>query len=116
MSTLRMVVITDPTTAIGFRLAGVDTYGAEDASMAQDYLRRIIRQHDAGLVVINESFLNSLDADMRRHSEEGTIPVLIGLPAGNLQTAYGVCAVRMMDFIRRIVGWRITFAQKEGTS
>jgi V/A-type H+/Na+-transporting ATPase subunit F len=75
----RMLVVTDAETAIGFRLAGVETIetNAEDAHRD---LERAIASNDYGLVVVDEGLMGDPVKAMERVMRGRDLPVLLPCP------------------------------------
>jgi V/A-type H+-transporting ATPase subunit F len=57
----KAIVITDPETADGFRLAGVSVIEVENADEAREKIRSLLDDPDAGILAVNESFYNAID-------------------------------------------------------
>ena len=57
----RFVVVTDPDSAPGFRLAGVDVLEVSNLDEAKKIIPPLIYKDDTGIVAISEDFMAALD-------------------------------------------------------
>jgi V/A-type H+-transporting ATPase subunit F len=57
----KFIVVTDPDTAPGFRLAGVDVLEASSVEEAKKVIPALLFKDDTGIVAVNEDFMASLD-------------------------------------------------------
>ncbi len=81
---MKIVSITDPTTADGLRLAGVkDTYSVEDIAEAEKLLEENMAREDVGVIITTESLAQELDEKILglREEKEKTTPILIEIPS-----------------------------------
>ena len=101
----KMAVITDPETATGFRLAGVEVREAEDATAALEHLRALVPL-DYGLIAVNEDLLKGTDHDVARLLRDRDLPILIPFPAPRAKLESGE------DYIARLVKEHIGFYVK----
>lgn len=100
-----LVVITDPETSIGFRLAGVETFPAEDDSAAGRHLQNCLQNKDIGIIALSEDFAPSLDHKLTQRLEESIYPTLILIPSGNRLRA-GLAQERMLrGLIKNAIGF-----------
>jgi len=100
-----MAVITDPETATGFRLAGVEVREAGDASGALEHLRTLVSL-DYGLIAVNEDLLAGTEDDVSRLLRDRDLPIIIPFPAPRAQSESGE------DYIARLVKEHIGFYVK----
>jgi vacuolar-type H+-ATPase subunit F/Vma7 len=105
----KLVVITDPTLALGFRLAGVDVYTAGTAEEAQRLLLALMAEGEAGVIAVNADYLAVLDEPTRRRIEASYKPVVVGLPSGAAIAPGERRSRYIAELIRRAIGFRITF-------
>jgi len=76
----KMIILTTPEIAMGFRLVGVDVEEVKDASDAESKLIKIITGSDYGLVAINEEFMEKFSSRTKRLIDEIDVPVVIAFP------------------------------------
>ncbi len=100
-----MVVVTDPETATGFRLAGVEVREADSASAALAHLKTLLSQ-DYGLIAINEDLLNAIEDDLARAMRDRDMPIIVPIPAPKAQLESGE------EYIARLVKQHIGFYVK----
>jgi len=101
----RMAVITDPETATGFRLAGVEVREATTPPEALEHLRQLIAL-DYGLAAVNEALLVGLDEDLARAMRGREVPIIVPFPAPAAKLESGE------DYIARLVKEHIGFYVK----
>lgn len=99
----KFVVVTDPDTASGFRLAGVDVIEAPDLDKARSIILTLIYKDDTGIVAINEEFMNSLDEKVMEKIEKTYRPVIIPIPTG----LRGTRSSYLEGLLRRAIGYNI---------
>lgn len=101
----RMAIISDPETATGFRLAGVEVLEAESERATLEHLRRLISL-DYGLIAVNEDLLKGTDDDLARLMRDRDLPVVVPFPAPRAQLESGE------EYIARLVKEHIGFYVK----
>ncbi|MGH2348581.1 MAG: V-type ATP synthase subunit F, partial [bacterium] len=101
----RTAVVTDPETATGFRLAGVEVREAASPEAALEHLRALIML-DYGLVAVNEELLRGLDVDLDRLMRDRDLPILVPFPGPKEKLESGE------DYINRLVKEHIGFFVK----
>jgi len=101
----RYVVLTDPVTAPGFRLAGVEVREVDPSRVATE-LRRCLAEPEVGLVALSDRFAQDLPEDLVRHVDEGVPPTVILFPDPRSGAEAGTeDALRRL--IQRAIGYRI---------
>jgi V/A-type H+-transporting ATPase subunit F len=102
-----MLVLTDPETANGFRLAGVEVRETDHEHATQD-LDDIIASEEYGLVVVDEGLIaDPLRASVRAMRGRD-LPVLLPMPS--LGAAFGEsddAVAYMKDLVRSAIGFDI---------
>jgi len=101
----RIAVITDPETATGFRLAGVEVREAADPKAALEHLRALVSL-DYGLAAVNEDLLQGTEDEVSRLMRDRDLPIIIPFPAPKAQLESGE------DYIARLVKEHIGFYVK----
>ncbi|MFA5843705.1 MAG: V-type ATP synthase subunit F [Coriobacteriia bacterium] len=110
----RLVVLTDPDTADGFRLAGVDVESASTPQEARAKIAALVDDDASGIVAVNEALLRTIDDRLQKKIDSIYRPIVISLPirekleTGDAHRAY------LARLIRRAVGFDITL--KRGTA
>lgn len=76
----KLVVLTDPENALGFRLAGVDVQEASSPSEAREKLTALINDDTSGIIAMNEKFMGAIDERTRRRIDTLYRPIIVPLP------------------------------------
>jgi len=101
----RLAVITDPETATGFRLAGVEVREADSPEAVLEHLRAILPL-DYGLVAVNEDLLAGTEDERARLLRDRDLPIVLPFPAPRPQLESGE------QYIARLVKEHIGFYVK----
>ncbi|MDR7554367.1 MAG: V-type ATP synthase subunit F [Armatimonadota bacterium] len=101
----RFAVITDPETATGFRLAGVEVREATTPREALEQLRQLVAL-DYGLVAVNEALLEGAAEERARLLRGRDLPILVPFPAPEAQ------AESAEQYVARLVKEHIGFYVK----
>jgi V/A-type H+-transporting ATPase subunit F len=101
----RVAVITDPETATGFRLAGVEVHEVTSPQQILEHLRSLLTK-DYGIVAVNEDLMKGLDGDIHRLMRGRDTPIIIPFPAPRAQLESGE------EYIARLVKEQIGFYVK----
>ena len=107
------IVITRPDLAAGFRLAGVETVSAVSCQDAHRHLLTLLDDEEAGIVAIDQAYLDTVDSVTRKRIESAYRPVVIGIPMGQAGGAAAARRLQLADLIRRAIGVRISFRGEE---
>jgi V/A-type H+-transporting ATPase subunit F len=100
----KFVVVTDPESAPGFRLAGVDVVEAANLAEAKQVITTLSFRDDTGIVAVNQDFLESLDEKFMERIEKSYRPIIIPIPSRTREvdrTSY------MERLLRRAIGYNI---------
>jgi vacuolar-type H+-ATPase subunit F/Vma7 len=108
----KLTVITHPTLAPGFRLAGVEVIAAENREAANTALVRLLDEGDAGIIAIDAPYYSVLDYATARRIEEMVRPVVVSLPVGADVLPEQRRSRQIAELIRRAIGIRITFREE----
>lgn len=109
----RLVVVTAPEQAAGFRLAGATTEVAGSVAEALAIIQELVEGGEGGVIAVHEPFLKEMDPRMRRRLEGLTNPVVVALPTGVAVEGENKRRARLTQALRRAVGFRITFPGEE---
>jgi len=109
----RLSVITDPTLAPGFRLAGGEVFAVRSPAEARQVLQRLLDEGEAGVIAVSDEFLTGLDDALRQRIEAGYKPVVVAIPGGGSAAAEALRSRHITELIRRAIGIRITFRAEE---
>ena len=104
----KVVVLTDPETAYGFRLAGVDVHQAETVEEAREALNRLLEDDRTGILAVNEGFLDAVDERVKDRIESLYRPIVVSLPVREKIGAMGERKAMLARLIHRAVGFDVT--------
>jgi vacuolar-type H+-ATPase subunit F/Vma7 len=107
------MVITSPDLAPGFQLAGVETFAVDGVGEAAAALRRLLAEGEAGLIVIRRAWVDRLDPQLQHLIETSYQPVVMAIPDGRPTTGTAATRRDLADFIRRTIGFQITFGAEQ---
>jgi V/A-type H+-transporting ATPase subunit F len=103
----KMLIVTDAETAIGFRLAGVETLASDRDGVARD-LERIILGDGYGLVVVDEGLMADPVKAMERVMRGRDLPVLLPMPGLSAAFDHEADATRYMkELVRSAIGFDV---------
>jgi V/A-type H+/Na+-transporting ATPase subunit F len=103
----RMLIVTDAETAIGFRLAGVETLESDRERVARD-LERAILGDGYGLVVVDEGLMADPVKAMERVMRGRDLPVLLPMPGLSAAFDHEADATRYMkELVRSAIGFDV---------
>lgn len=111
----KLAVITDPTLAPGFRLAGVEVHAASSAEEARRLLLALIEEGEAGVIAVQASYLGALDEPTRHRLEARSRPVVVALPSGEGFPPAARRGQQIAELIRRAIGVRLIFRGDESS-
>jgi V/A-type H+-transporting ATPase subunit F len=77
----KFLVVTDPDTAPGFRLAGVEVIEASSQEEARKAINALVFKDDTGIVAVNEEFMAALDEKLLATIEKTYRPIMIPIPS-----------------------------------
>ncbi len=104
----KLIVLTDPDNADGFRLAGVDVEVVESEEEVRVRLNRLLDDEDSGIIAVNEQMMAAIDERTQKKIDSIYRPLVISLPLreklafGDDHRAY------LARLIRRAIGFDIT--------
>jgi V/A-type H+/Na+-transporting ATPase subunit F len=109
----KLIILTDPDTADGFRLAGVDVYAAESPEEARAILGPLLNDDSSGIVALNEEFVGAIDERMQKKIDSIYRPIVIPLPIRHMLGTGEERRMYLARLIRRAVGFDITLRRDE---
>ncbi len=105
---MKIGVIGDSNTVLGFRLAGVrETRETEDPKEALEALRAFFRDKDTGLIIITERLADQLRSEIERLTRGVVTPLLVEIPDKEGAIERKVDPIN--ELVRRAVGVEIKF-------
>lgn len=105
----KLVVLTDPENALGFRLAGVDVEEATTVTEAREKLVALINSDTSGIIAINEGFMGAIDDRTRQRIDSLYRPIVVPLPLKEKLVEGGEGRRSYLSrLVRRAIGFDIT--------
>jgi len=104
----KVVVVTDPDTARGFRLAGVDVCEVDGPDEARNEIRRLLDDEGTGILAVNEGFLSSIDYRLKERIEATYKPIVVSLPVKEKISVPGERRAFLARLVHRAVGFDVT--------
>jgi vacuolar-type H+-ATPase subunit F/Vma7 len=109
----KLTIITNPSLAPGFRLAGVEVVVAQDGVQAREALVRLINEGEAGIIAMDAPYFSALDSATAQRIEELVKPVVVSLPVGTATAPEQRRSRQIAELIRRAIGIRMTFREED---
>ncbi|MCE5203056.1 MAG: V-type ATP synthase subunit F [Coriobacteriales bacterium] len=104
----KLIVLTDPDTGDGFRLAGADVVTAESPDEARRRLNELIDDDSSGIIAVNEAFMSEIDERTQQKINSTYRPIVISLPIHEKLQAEEDHRAYLSRLIRRAIGFDIT--------
>lgn len=105
----RLLIITRPAYVSGFRLAGVDVFGAADVEAAEELIQEWLRAGETGLLAIDEGILERMEPRVIKQLRAAEQLPYLAIPGGEPLGPEASRRVRIAGMIRRAIGFHITF-------
>ena len=103
------MVITTPDLALGFQLAGVETFSVEGVEEAERVLHDLLEAGEASLIVVRQDLLGAMPLRLQRQIEASYRPIVMAIPGGTPTTLGDEHRRYIAELIRRAIGFHITF-------
>lgn len=103
----RLIVMTDPDTGLGFRLAGVDVSEVVTTKEAAERLLSLLRGKEAGIVVYNEEYRMGLPEKSLSELEECASPVFYAIPVAQAKRGGEMREQYLARLLRRAIGYQL---------
>ena len=103
----KLAVITDPETATGFRLAGVDVYARSDVGEARALLKSFFESKEYGLVAVSEDCLRDPDRELAKLLEQEALPVVVPFPSGRLKIDSSEGEAYLSELVKSCIGYYV---------
>ena len=109
----RLLVLTTPELAVGYRLAGAATLAVASPEEASSRLEELLRS-EQGVIALHEPYFHALDRALRARLDVLRAPLVVPLPAGASAEGASNRQDRLLKMLWQAVGYQITF-DGEGT-
>lgn len=100
----KYTIVTDPSSAAGYRLAGVDVIEVKGPDEAKKVIPPLLNADDTGIIGISEDFMSLLDRDLLATIESTYRPIIIPIPSTSKGVPSGSYIERLL---RRAIGYNI---------
>jgi V/A-type H+-transporting ATPase subunit F len=112
---VKIVVLTDPESAAGYRLGGLEVALARDPAEAREVLVHLIQTEDYALIIVNMTLLPDPYQAAKRELRGRDLPILLAAPAHRAAvTVAGEDAeAYMRQLIRETMGYEIKLLRPE---
>jgi V/A-type H+-transporting ATPase subunit F len=105
---VKIAVITDPDSAAGYRLGGLEVTLAHDEAEARETLARMVQADDYALIIVNMTLLPDPYQAVAKEMRHRDLPVLLSAPAHRTAVAAGEDAEKFMrQLIKDTMGYEI---------
>lgn len=100
----KYVIVTDPETAAGFRLAGVDVIEVSSPEEAKKAIPPLLNADDTGIIGVSEEYMSVLDTELMASIEKTYRPIIIPIPSRAKKVVSETYIERLL---RRAIGYNI---------
>jgi V/A-type H+-transporting ATPase subunit F len=104
----KLVVLTDPENADGFRLSGCDVVVADSPEMARRALSALVDDDTSGIIAVNEALMTAIDERLQRKIDSIYRPIVVSLPIKETLQIGEDHRAYLSRLIRRAIGFDIT--------
>ncbi len=105
---VKMAVLTDPESATGYRLGGLEVIIVQDPDEAREALLRLVQSDDYALVAVNMTLVPDPYLAVKKEMRGRDLPVLLALPSYREISGAGEDAEGYMrQLIRETLGYEI---------
>ena len=109
----RLLVVTRPSLAAGFQLAGVEAFAAEDEKAAQDIIAQWLDSEEINLLAVDDGLLAQMEPIFLKRLDSAENLPYVSIPGGQPLGPEATYRHRIAQMIRRAVGFHITFKEEE---
>jgi V/A-type H+-transporting ATPase subunit F len=104
----KLIVLTDPDNADGFRLAGVDVEVVDHPDQVREKLNRLLDDEESGIIAVNEQMMAAIDVRTQKKIDSIYRPLVISLPIRETLALGEDHRAYLARLIRRAIGFDIT--------
>jgi V/A-type H+-transporting ATPase subunit F len=106
---MKIAVLTDPESAAGYRLGGLEVALAHDSTEAREVLARLIQTEDYALVIVNMTLLPDPYQAVKREMRGRDLPILLAAPSHRVAVtiADNDAEAYMRQMIKETMGYEI---------
>jgi len=103
----RLLIITDPDTALGFRLTGAEVSVVTSRAAAAERLLGLLKAKEAGLVIYNEEYRAALPEKSQAAMEDSVTPVFFAIPVARARRIGEPREEYLARLLRRTIGYQL---------
>jgi vacuolar-type H+-ATPase subunit F/Vma7 len=103
---MKVRVITRPSLAAGFELAGLIVERADDGHAAAAVVTRWAGDADVGVVLVDDELYTALPSDLLRRLDRQAVPVIASVPAPRWDERSDAEAY-ILEVLRQAIGYRV---------
>lgn len=103
----RLIAITDPDTALGFRLAGIEVTEVAGAEEAAGRLLSLRKAKDVAAVIYNEEYREGLAEHDQVALDESIAPVFFSIPVARAMRTGEAREQYLARLLRRAIGYQL---------
>ena len=101
---MRLYLICDnEDTAVGMRLAGIESTVTSDKSLVVSTLKEISAQTDIGIILINQTLAKLLSDEISEFRKTYSVPIIVEIPDRNSDGTENSIA----DYVRDSIGIKV---------
>ncbi len=104
----KLIVLTDPDNADGFRLAGVDVEVVDSEDKVRERLNRLLDDESSGIIAVNEGLMAAIDERTQNKIDSIYRPLVVSLPLREKLAIGDDHRAYLARLIRRAIGFDIT--------
>ncbi len=108
----KVIVLTDPESADGFRLAGIDVVEALTPEDARKTLISLMNDDKSGIIAVNEDFMEAIDERTREKIDKIYRPIVIPIPSKKKVEISEERREYLASLIRRAIGFDIKLSRE----
>jgi len=105
----RLFIVTRPTLAPGFQLAGVEAFAVHDAAEGEKLIGKWLDAGETGLLAVDAELLAALGTSFRQRLDRNSKLLYLPLPAGDESAAAASSQERIAELLRQAIGFHISF-------
>jgi V/A-type H+-transporting ATPase subunit F len=109
----RLLVLTTPELAPGYRLAGARTLAVGSLAETAEAIERLVADEE-GVIAVHEPYFHALDPRFRLRLDALRRPLVVPLPAGSGEESGVERRERLTRMLWQAIGYEITFESDGG--
>jgi len=107
----RLIIVTVPELASGYRLAGATTLTASSPEEAERLVEQLVDEPDVALIGVHAPLWSGASPSLTARLSRRVLPVVIDIPTGEVSEVLERRA-RLAEMLRHAIGHRITFRKE----